>query len=596
MDTPQGNSAPLLVAEFLVKACGQSDVSQGVTNTITITLQMRTALTPGTVVTISGLTGSTVPDSSSIPVVTVKSPSSSAGHFNNKSAWTRLDGVMRLFVQEPTHPRADYVLSFSLQNPYVGQISPVSLLVSSSGTVVTDRRTISKGPGNAAPLLVAGFLRALVYQSEAESEAFAVDNEQGLLPVRPNSITIVFSTTCTLAAGSHVKVSNLTSSPTASTQNITLACDPAGFISERGHWIRETGTLSLPVLTNTLANVSYTCTVILNSPLQAQSAPVLSLEVNGTRIFPVIPDIPDVKRRPFNLVVWCAPYKAPANGVVSFDGRVKSPADVLVTCNQGYLLKVDSVRKNSVRVMCKSDGKWNTTEIVCEKIKGSLFSWGKNDVGQLGVGQLGSSTPGSIKPDNIDGDVSFVVGGQVHSMALTGNGTLYTWGGNDAGQLGYTTQGSFQSTPRRVGSGAQNYGMVSAGQKHSVALGIDGSVWCWGANNEGQIGNGLTSEQGVSVPTNPQLPPGSIASDIAAGFAHVLVVLGGGQTIYAWGSNLFGQLGDGSLVSKGTPVSITLPSGVQPDGITKVVAGSFHSLALLKRYFSSSRVFSVMSL
>jgi alpha-tubulin suppressor-like RCC1 family protein len=181
-------------------------------------------------------------------------------------------------------------------------------------------------------------------------------------------------------------------------------------------------------------------------------------------------------------------------------------------------------------------------------------------------------------------------------MALTGNGTLYTWGGNDAGQLGYTTQGSFQSTPRRVGSGAQNYGMVSAGQKHSVALGIDGSVWCWGANNEGQIGNGLTSEQGVSVPTNPQLPPGSIASDIAAGFAHVLVVLGGGQTIYAWGSNLFGQLGDGSLVSKGTPVSITLPSGVQPDGITKVVAGSFHSLALLKRYFSSSRVFSVMSL
>jgi alpha-tubulin suppressor-like RCC1 family protein len=76
----------------------------------------------------------------------------------------------------------------------------------------------------------------------------------------------------------------------------------------------------------------------------------------------------------------------------------------------------------------------------------------------------------------------------------------------------------------------------------------------------------------------------------------VLVVLGGGRTIYAWGSNLRGQLGDGSLVSKGTPVSITLPSGVQPDGITKVVAGSFHSLALLKRYFSSSRVFSVMSL
>jgi len=193
---------------------------------------------------------------------------------------------------------------------------------------------------------------------------------------------------------------------------------------------------------------------------------------------------------------------------------------------------------------------------------------------------LKRSTPGSIKPDNIDGDVSFVVGGQVHSMALTGNGTLYTWGGNDAGQLGYTTQGSFQSTPRRVESGARNYVMVSAGQKHSVALGIDGSVWCWGANNEGQLGNGLNNIT-VFVPTNPQLPPGSMASDIAAGFAHVLVVLGG-QTIYAWGSNDRGQLGDGSSVSKRTPASITLPSGVQPDGITKVVAGNLHSLALLK--------------
>ena len=113
-----------------------------------------------------------------------------------------------------------------------------------------------------------------------------------------------------------------------------------------------------------------------------------------------------------------------------------------------------------------------------------------------------------------------------------------------------------------------------------MALAVDGSVWCWGAADAGQIGNGQGTAP-VRVPKRPALPAGAVANDIAAGSSHVLVIVGGTK-LYAWGSNSHGQLGDGSVVTRRSPVLIS----TQPDGIAKVVAGIKHSLALLKRYLA----------
>lgn len=416
---------------------------------------------------------------------------------------------MRLFVQEATKPFADYVLSFALRNPYVGQPSPVLVLISSSGSVVIDARPMSQSPNNSAPLLVAGFLKTRVYQNEAESVVYAVNNTVGVPSVRPNTITIDFSTTCSLVTNSTVVLKNLTLSPTQSTSNMPLSCVPVGFISSQGTWVRETGTLSIPVLAGTSAHLTYVCTVTLNGPLQAQIPPTLSLQVNGTRISQVLPDTVGGKKRPFGLEVWCAPYPMPSNGVLYPETSVKSPGYVTLTCQHAYILKVASVSKFFERPVCRSDGTWSSTDIACEKIRGALFSWGSNNKGQVGdATSVERLTPTPVAPGSIVGDVSLVVAGEEHSMALTANGTLYTWGSNEFGQLGYGTKGGTHTTPRTCQFGPSSFKMASAGQSHSVVLDDEGSVWGFGAGDVGQLGNGLTTNE-VFAPAKPQLPAGT---------------------------------------------------------------------------------------
>ena len=580
MDSLPGNLAPMLVADFFTKSVGQSEVGQGATNIITVTLQMRASLSTGTTVTISGLRGSVVADSSTIPVLTIKSPSSNAGHFSSKGSWTRLDGTMRLFVVDATEPLADYVLAFALRNPFVGQAATMPVLVSSSGTVVIHARPMSKSPNNASPLLVAGFLIARVYQNEAESVVYVTDNAIGVPPDRPNTVTIEFVTTCSLVANSHLVLRNLIGSPTQSNSSIALSCNPVQVLSSQGNWDRDAGMLSIGVVADTSAHVTYICSVTLNGPVQAQMPPTLSLEVNSTRISQVVPDTTGGQKRPFGLEVWCAPYSKPVSGMVYPETSVMSPGEVIVICEQGYMLKVAALRKNSERPVCRGDGTWSTTDLVCEKVVGALFSWGSNLKGQLGDGSsVQRLVPTPVAPGTIAGDVSLVVGGEAHSLAITANGTLYTWGSNQFGQLGYGPIGGNKMTPSKLEFGVPlTFQMASAGQKHSVVLGLDGSVWCFGAADSGQLGNGAVNDA-VFTPTRPQLPAGTTASYVAAGGAHVLAVASGGTKIFAWGSNSRGQLGDGSTVSKSTPVLVS----TQPGGVVRVVAGMFHSLALLKR-------------
>ena len=485
---------------------------------------------------------------------------------------------MRLYVQEPTQPREDYVLSFSLRNPYVGQASPEPMSISSGGAVAIDARPLSKSSDNAAPLLVAGFSKTLVHQKEEDSVAYAVNHTQGLSPVRPITITFTFSTTSSLLTGSRVKLDNMLGSPSKSTADLPVTCATQGaYISANGQWVRETGTLSLRIIQDTIANVEYTCMVSLHGPLRAQAPPALTISVNGTYISPTVPTTLGRTRKPLSLDVWCAPFVAPAHGAVFPRGTVMSPNDVLVTCDDGYILRQGSVNKLSGRATCMSDGRWSSIDFVCHNIRGSLLAWGRNEKGQLGdATSTNRLSPTLVRLDGIAGDVSMIAAGAGHSLAITGNGSLYTWGSNEFGQLGRATTGSFHSTPRKVDSfGAIRLKMASAGEKFSVVLGVDGSVWCWG-QLLGNVGNGGA----VLEPTLSGLPAGTIASHIAAGASHVLVLAAGGKEIYAWGSNSQGQLAlEKSISSSNTPRLIVK----QLDRAVSVAAGEYHSLVLLDR-------------
>lgn len=160
-------------------------------------------------------------------------------------------------------------------------------------------------------------------------------------------------------------------------------------------------------------------------------------------------------------------------------------------------------------------------------------------------------------------------GGEFNSytVALKANGTVWVWGANGDGSLGNGTTTS-SLAPVTV-AGLPQIRQIAAGGGHVVALGVDGSVWTWGRNAFGQIGDGTTTNR--LTPFRVTLP--AAAAAVTAGTVHTVVVLADGR-VYSWGSNAESQLGDGTNVTRSTPVQV-----VGLNNAVDVAAGIFHTLA-----------------
>ena len=158
--------------------------------------------------------------------------------------------------------------------------------------------------------------------------------------------------------------------------------------------------------------------------------------------------------------------------------------------------------------------------------------------------------------------------GSSHSLMLKADGTVWAWGWNASGQLGDGTTTDRLKAQRVPGiAGIRD---VAAGGNYSLALKNDGTVWAWGSNASGQLGDGTTTDQVSPVAVTGLT--GVIA--VAAGATHSLALKSDG-TVWAWGSNASGQLGDGTTTDRYGPVTV---SGLR--GVVAVVAGGYHSLAL----------------
>ena len=146
--------------------------------------------------------------------------------------------------------------------------------------------------------------------------------------------------------------------------------------------------------------------------------------------------------------------------------------------------------------------------------------------------------------------VAVSAGGQ-HSLALSSDGTVWAWGYNESGTLGdgTTTQ---RSIPVRV-SGVSDVVAISAGYLHSLALSKNGTVWAWGSNTFNQLGDG-SNEPHRSTPVQVSGLNNVVA--ISAGRNHSLAVRGDG-THWAWGNNKYGKLGDGTDTQRATPVQVS---------------------------------------
>ncbi|HLN61648.1 MAG TPA: fibronectin type III domain-containing protein, partial [Symbiobacteriaceae bacterium] len=194
---------------------------------------------------------------------------------------------------------------------------------------------------------------------------------------------------------------------------------------------------------------------------------------------------------------------------------------------------------------------------------GTVWSWGASDNGRLGRDTRPYPTSVGYVPDL--GNIVSVSAGCYHSLAARADGTVWAWGYNAYKQLGDGTTID-RSSPVQV-KGLSGVSSVAAGCYYSLALKSDGTVWMWGALSPGV--------SGASAPASPTRV-GSLTNVVAitAGASHALAVTADGS-VWAWGTNTSGQIGDGTTTNRWTPVKV---GGLT--GVSSVAAGAAHSVAL----------------
>ncbi len=201
---------------------------------------------------------------------------------------------------------------------------------------------------------------------------------------------------------------------------------------------------------------------------------------------------------------------------------------------------------------------------------GSVRCWGANHKGQLGDGSItGRSRPAYVM-GLWYGIVSIAAGGY-HTCALSGIGGVRCWGNNNYGQLGNNTNIN-RTLPTPVTGLATGVIAIAAGDNHTCALTSAGGVKCWGENGSGQLGNNTTASSLTPVAVSG-LSSGALA--IVAGSLHTCALITNG-VIKCWGSNVFGQLGDGTNTNRWTPVGVGLASMA-----ADLAAGDNHTCAVL---------------
>lgn len=239
---------------------------------------------------------------------------------------------------------------------------------------------------------------------------------------------------------------------------------------------------------------------------------------------------------------------------------------------------------------------------------GTVYSWGKNTYGQLGIGTFGGSSSYPVIVLNSQGtapltSIRSIEAGANMAAAITSDGELFTWGLNAEGLLGDGTTSS-RSLPVRVKDPSGNeflsdVSQISTGPQinmtstHMLAVTHSGNVFAWGKNTYGELGDGTGISRLLPVMVKDPTGTGDLSGiqSVAAGADHSLALTNNGE-IFAWGNGFSGKLGNGQSASAPVPVSVLDSNGAGPlTGVAQIEAGATFSIArtLLGEVFAWGR-------
>ena len=182
------------------------------------------------------------------------------------------------------------------------------------------------------------------------------------------------------------------------------------------------------------------------------------------------------------------------------------------------------------------------------KTDGSLWVWGLNTKGQLGDG---TTTHKSSPVQTIAGGTNWaqVACGYDHTAAIKNDGSLWLCGYNRQGQLGDNTRVD-KSSPIQTVAGGNNWAQVACGNWFTAAIKTDGTLWTWGYNASGQLGDGTVVAKSSPIQT---VAGGNNWKSVACGTYSTAAIKNDG-TLWLWGCNPYGQLGDNTVVYKSSPI------------------------------------------
>ena len=247
--------------------------------------------------------------------------------------------------------------------------------------------------------------------------------------------------------------------------------------------------------------------------------------------------------------------------------------------NNGYLGTNDNVWRSSPVQTIAGGGNWKLVSagqylVASIKTDGTLWTWGQNNHGQLGTNNT-TARQSPVQTISAGTDWKVVTCGLDHVTSIKTDGTLWSWGLNDKGQLGDNSLVK-KSSPVQIVGGGTNWKFVSAGINHVGAIKTNGTLWMWGndfygetGNNNGEFGLAYSSPvQTISAGTNWRL--------VSCGWYYTTAIKTDG-TLWLWGRNQYGQLATNNTTNRSSPVQ-TISGGTD----WKLVSAGKRHVAAIK--------------